>query len=173
MKTVAISIIFYQAGILPLCILKNPLLCLPKFVSSILFRHPGDVENQNCSSFVNQVLQIRFILEHVDENSIVILDELGLGTSTNEGSVFCKSVITYLQQQVSCYIIFATHFTQEYDNITTIFCKRYNEHCFSLFNTDENYDMFNDSMKVVNYYFEDFLYITNDEQRPSKRFKII
>ena len=67
-----------------------------------------DVET-NCSTFMNEIRQLRYLLEKMTSNSLVIIDELGRGTSDEEGVGLCVSVLESLVQ-TGCFTLFATHF---------------------------------------------------------------
>lgn len=170
MKTVAITTLFHQCGLLTLSPLINPLISCNRFVSSILFRHPGDLENTNCSSFVNQVLQIRQILHHIDDRSEVCFDEIGVGTSVAEGVKFCNAVVSFiLNKYPSCHLFFATHFTDSYPAENTLYCRRRLSDYFLYQQQHSSLDLYNDSMQTAQLYFKDFM---KHDFNPSKRRKI-
>ena len=49
------------------------------------------------------------MLENATENSLVLIDELGRGTSTHDGRAIAKAVLKKLLQK-KCFVIFVTHF---------------------------------------------------------------
>jgi DNA mismatch repair ATPase MutS len=50
------------------------------------------------------------ICQQATSNSLVILDEVGRGTSTYDGLAIAQAVLEYLYRQVGCYCLFATHY---------------------------------------------------------------
>ena len=52
------------------------------------------------------------ILNRATPRSLVILDEVGRGTSTFDGLAIAQSVVEHLQAKVGCRTLFATHYLQ-------------------------------------------------------------
>ena len=50
------------------------------------------------------------ILNQATSNSLVLLDEIGRGTSTFDGLSIAWSVSEYLAKEIVCNTIFATHY---------------------------------------------------------------
>jgi DNA mismatch repair protein MSH6 len=50
------------------------------------------------------------ILNHASKHSLVILDELGRGTSTFDGTAIAYAVVEFLLRKVACRSLFATHY---------------------------------------------------------------
>jgi len=59
---------------------------------------------------MTEMLEMANILHNATDRSLVILDELGRGTSTYDGLAIAKSIVVYLCQQVKCKTLFATHY---------------------------------------------------------------
>jgi DNA mismatch repair protein MSH4 len=55
--------------------------------------------------------QASFILSAVTDNSLVVIDELGRGTSTTDGTSISITLCEYLLRK-NCLVYFATHFTR-------------------------------------------------------------
>jgi len=62
------------------------------------------------STFMVEMMDIRVMTEKATERSLVIIDELGRGTSTNEGMAIAQAVIEYLHNQIGCKTLVSTHF---------------------------------------------------------------
>ena len=62
------------------------------------------------STFMVEMMETSNILHHASERSLVLLDEIGRGTSTFDGVSIAWSVSEYLAQQIACRTIFATHY---------------------------------------------------------------
>ena len=50
------------------------------------------------------------ILNTASEKSLVLLDELGRGTATHDGTAIAKSVLGHLLNKIKCATLFVTHF---------------------------------------------------------------
>lgn len=62
------------------------------------------------STFMMEMKDIQVMTERATERSLVIIDELGRGTSTNEGMAIAQAVIEYLHEQIGCKTLVSTHF---------------------------------------------------------------
>ncbi len=62
------------------------------------------------STFMVEMTETALILNTATERSLVILDEIGRGTSTYDGLALAWSVIEYLHQRVQAKTLFATHY---------------------------------------------------------------
>jgi DNA mismatch repair protein MutS len=71
-----------------------------------------DYTLQGHSSFMVEMIECAHILNHATPRSLVLLDEVGRGTSTADGLSIARSVIEYLHNhpQVSAKTLFATHY---------------------------------------------------------------
>ena len=66
----------------------------------------------NSSTFRTEMEETAFILNNIGPTSIVIIDELGRGTSVDEGFAICYAVAERLLTGSSGFIFLATHFRQ-------------------------------------------------------------
>ena len=74
---------------------------------------------QGQSTFLVELEETSGILRHATARSFVILDELGRGTSTFDGTAIAHSVVQFLSRRVQCLTLFTTHYhmlLQEYKN---------------------------------------------------------
>jgi len=73
----------------------------------------GDEQSieQNLSTFSSHIKNIIDIISHVDEKSLVLLDELGAGTDPEEGSALALAVIEKLLDK-NCFGIITTHYSR-------------------------------------------------------------
>lgn len=62
------------------------------------------------STFMVEMKDIQVMMERATERSLVIIDELGRGTSTDEGMAIAQAVIEHLHDQVGCKTLVSTHF---------------------------------------------------------------
>lgn len=75
------------------------------------------------STFRVEMLESANILNRATAHSLILLDEVGRGTSSQEGGVIARAIIEYLSQIVRARTIFSTHYhdlhilDQDYPNI--------------------------------------------------------
>ncbi len=62
------------------------------------------------STFMVEMNEVAEILKNATKNSLVILDEIGRGTSTFDGISIAKSTAEYISQKIGCKTLFATHY---------------------------------------------------------------
>jgi DNA mismatch repair protein MutS len=64
------------------------------------------------SSFMSEMVETAHILHHAGPRSLVLLDEVGRGTSTVDGLAIARAVLEYLHNQPKCAAktLFATHY---------------------------------------------------------------
>ena len=62
------------------------------------------------STFIVEMSETAFILNQATKNSLVLLDEIGRGTSTFDGLSIAWSVSEYLAETIKSRTIFATHY---------------------------------------------------------------
>lgn len=62
------------------------------------------------STFMVEMKDIQVMTEQATERSLIIIDELGRGTSTDEGMAIAQSVIEYVHDHIRCKALVSTHF---------------------------------------------------------------
>ncbi|XP_064185202.1 mutS protein homolog 4 [Anguilla rostrata] len=65
----------------------------------------------NSSTFMVEMKEISYIIHNVSDRSLIIIDELGRGTSAEEGVGICHSVCEFLLN-FRAFTLFATHFLE-------------------------------------------------------------
>jgi len=77
-----------------------------------LFTRVGASDNlvRGQSTFMVEMSETSAILHTATGNSLVLLDEIGRGTSTYDGVSIAWSVSEYLHDEVKCKTVFATHY---------------------------------------------------------------
>jgi len=62
------------------------------------------------STFMVEMKDIRVMTEQATRQSLVIIDELGRGTSTDEGMAIAQAVIEYVHDRIGCKALVSTHY---------------------------------------------------------------
>ena len=77
-----------------------------------LFTRVGAQDNlgRGQSTFLVEMVETATILNNVTARSLVLLDEVGRGTSTFDGLAIAWSVVEALHERSGCKVLFATHF---------------------------------------------------------------
>ncbi|KAI8638624.1 DNA mismatch repair protein MutS [Parasitella parasitica] len=81
-------------------------------VTDRIFSRVGAADNlaQNQSTFMVEMSEVSSILKQATAKSTVIMDEVGRGTSTNDGLSLAFGILDYLHNKIKCRTIFATHY---------------------------------------------------------------
>lgn len=80
-------------------------------VSSIYTRIGAqDAIMRGQSTFMVEMTELAHILHHADSRSLVVLDEIGRGTSTYDGISVAWSAIEWIATKIGCRTLFATHY---------------------------------------------------------------
>jgi len=79
-----------------------------------IFTRIGASDNlsKGLSTFMVEMIETSRIINSATESSFVILDELGRGTSTEDGLAISQAVLEYIHTQIDCTTLFATHFKE-------------------------------------------------------------
>ena len=81
-------------------------------IADQVFTRVGAVDDlaSGQSTFMVEMIETAFILNNATENSLVLLDEIGRGTSTFDGLSIAWSVSEFLAKKIKSRSIFATHY---------------------------------------------------------------
>ena len=75
------------------------------------------------STFMVEMSEANYALTNATENSLIIFDEIGRGTSTYDGLSIAKAMIEHIAKNIKCKTLFSTHYHElttlekEFDNI--------------------------------------------------------
>ena len=86
------------------------------------------------STFMQEMVETALIVNHATEKSLVIIDELGRGTSTRDGIAIAYSVIEHLHNKIGCRAVIATHYHELVGHIKRL--RRVGFYTFDVSETD-------------------------------------
>ncbi|PNT62187.1 DNA mismatch repair protein MSH3 isoform X2 [Brachypodium distachyon] len=75
----------------------------------------SDSIQQGTSTFYEELNEASNILHNCSSRSLVIIDELGRGTSTHDGVAIAYATLQYLLKEKKCIVIFVTHYPKILD----------------------------------------------------------
>lgn len=106
MRQIALISLMFQIG----CFVPADEAKLPIF--DRIFTRIGAHDNLYLgdSTFMVEMKEMADIIEHATKDSLIILDEVGRGTSTYDGLALAKALIEYIVENIDAKTIFATHF---------------------------------------------------------------
>jgi DNA mismatch repair protein MutS len=105
-RSVALAQIMAQIG----CYVAAQTAKLP--LTDGIYTRIGAADNlaQNESTFMVEMVEMSYIMRRATSNSLVILDEVGRGTSTYDGVALAWALVERISQNLKCRTLFATHY---------------------------------------------------------------
>jgi DNA mismatch repair ATPase MutS len=95
-----------------------------------IFTRIGASDNilEGKSTFLTELEETAVMLKEATDRSLLVIDELGRGTSTYDGVAIAGATLEYIAKSIGCNVLFATHYhvlCQE-DNVARLqaACKR-------------------------------------------------
>jgi DNA mismatch repair protein MSH2 len=105
-RSVALCALMCQIG----CFVPCEEAALPVFGSLMCRVGASDAQMRGISTFMQEMIEASCIVSAANENSLVIIDELGRGTSTQEGFGLAWAIARHLKDECRSFVFFATHF---------------------------------------------------------------
>ena len=106
-RSVALSVLMNQIGCFVPCDSGSE---LPVFNSIMCRVGASDAQVRGVSTFMEEMIEAATIVNSANNRSLVIIDELGRGTSTQDGLGLAWSISKYLKDVAGSFVLFATHF---------------------------------------------------------------
>ena len=97
----------------------------------------SDDLSQGQSTFMIEMDEVSHILRYATDKSLIILDEVGRGTSTYDGISLAWSIVEYIQENIGAKTLFATH----YHELTELEDKYSNIRNYSVAVNEDNNDV--------------------------------
>ncbi len=79
------------------------------------------------STFMVEMIETANIMNQANANSLVLMDEVGRGTSTQDGLAIAHACIHYLADKLNCLTLFATHYFELTEPVEN-HAKMFNQH---------------------------------------------
>lgn len=108
LKTVALNVLLAQVGSFIPC--REASIGIVDGIFTRIGANDDIIRNR--STFMLEMLETAYILDNCTENSLVIMDEIGRGTSTYDGMAIAWAICQYLSSNIKARSILATHFHQ-------------------------------------------------------------
>ncbi|WLD95234.1 DNA mismatch repair protein MutS [Alkalihalobacillus sp. AL-G] len=106
MRQVALSSILLQVG----CYVPAEKATLPIFDQIFTRIGAADDLAGGQSTFMVEMMETEYALSHATDKSLLLLDEIGRGTSTYDGISLAQSIVEYIHEQIGAKTLFSTHY---------------------------------------------------------------
>ena len=106
MRQVALIVIMAQIG----CFVPADKAALPIFDKIFTRIGASDDLVGGQSTFMVEMLEAKHALTYATKNSLILLDEIGRGTSTYDGMAIAQAIMEYVHDHIGAKTLFSTHY---------------------------------------------------------------
>ncbi|QSB48135.1 DNA mismatch repair protein MutS [Parageobacillus toebii] len=106
MRQIALTAIMAQIG----CFVPAEKAVLPIFDQVFTRIGAADDLVSGQSTFMVEMLEARNAIVHATQNSLILFDEIGRGTSTYDGMALAQAIIEYIHDHIGAKTLFSTHY---------------------------------------------------------------
>jgi DNA mismatch repair protein MutS len=106
MRQIALTSILAQIG----CFVPADKAVLPIFDQVFTRIGAADDLISGQSTFMVEMLEARNALVNATQNSLILLDEIGRGTSTYDGMALAQAIVEYIHEYIGATTLFSTHY---------------------------------------------------------------
>lgn len=106
MRQIALTAIMAQIG----CFVPAEEAVLPIFDQVFTRIGAADDLVAGQSTFMVEMLEARHAIVHATQNSLILFDEIGRGTSTYDGMALAQAMIEYIHDRIGAKTLFSTHY---------------------------------------------------------------
>ncbi|WP_208592628.1 DNA mismatch repair protein MutS [Gracilibacillus suaedae] len=119
MRQLALTIIMAQVG----CFV--PAQSADLSITDQIFTRIGAADDlvSGQSTFMVEMLEANHAIQHATNDSLILLDEIGRGTSTYDGMALAQAIIEYIHDHIKAKTLFSTHYhelTSLEDNLSAL-----------------------------------------------------
>ncbi len=80
----------------------------------------SDVLSEGLSTFMVEMKETAEILNEADQRSLIVMDEIGRGTSSRDGEALAESLLKHISLKLKSHCLFATHYHELTDKVDSI-----------------------------------------------------
>ncbi|MGL4820453.1 MAG: DNA mismatch repair protein MutS [Bacilli bacterium] len=106
MRQIALTSVLAQMG----CFVPAKRAVLPVFDQIFTRIGASDDLASGQSTFMVEMMETSHALQHATQDSLILLDEIGRGTSTYDGMALAQAIMEYIGEEIGARTLFSTHY---------------------------------------------------------------